>query len=322
MNKIIQLIIQKWKYVLLFTVVVLLIISAIFRALTPKPPTIQTVVSTEQNVQAKIEFLDFEVNIPTSLSVFESGTQKVDTIDLAQNLATRLQMQKLDIVDNYWENTSSGEHLFLERNNDILTYSKQTEGSELSNQQTNIEKAGQNALAFIEMTQLVEKVSISKTQYTVTTPDGYFPTTDIRSADSYEFTAIQQINNIPLFSQDEIEPAAIVWTDLSGNILRATFTLKKIQYNEVSQFPSLLISNIKKNTQDGLITYIHISKKIPGTVNEEQLKLITFQEGELQYRKNEDNGFILPYVRFIGTGVDEEGNQYNVEAITPAIEVQ
>jgi hypothetical protein len=133
---------------------------------------------------------------------------------------------------------------------------------------------------------------------------------------------LKKLKVIPLTLSDLDRDPGEVWVDRKGTILRFDFFRISNTLEKVESYSSLDLQTIERNMKNGEVTYIKASSVIPMNPEATQLDSISFSSATLEYRQNTQNGYILPYVHFSGMGKDKNGDEYAVEAISPAVKVQ
>ena len=260
--------------------------------------------------------------MPKELNVYTAQSRPVEIDTLSNQLAKSLNMERHSIVENHWINTQEDSALFLEDRNRYIVYSRLVNSEYVSEQKETIDTAEEKVKTFFQTHQLLENFEITKKIPIVFEDEGFHEALSNEEVDGYQYTITANIEGIPFYPHSVVSALAEAWTDLSGKIVKIRFTPIKMDFEKVEQYKPLSFSSIQNNMKNGEITYIKVHKTIAGETSIDEVEKINFTNAQLEYRQNENNGYVLPYIRFNGIGTDDNNEQYYIEAISPAIQVE
>ncbi len=312
---------KKSTRIFLSIVALLLVVSAVLQALTPPPVPIETIVTNTQKYSPKIVFNQISIEIPKKITVYrnlEDKSSKAD--DLVQQFVKNLQLVKKSTLP-YWRNEEATILLEKSSNNDISIafYNKDglipktgiTERKDLALE--NI----QDLLIKLGMT---ENTVISDPQYMLM-DNHIVAAPNKEAANAMLFKVSVLLDGFPLISGDTAEPPAEFWTDLEGNIKKASFYPIGKTFEKVETHNTLSLDQIEQQVTFKNVTFINVSSREDFESYTDTLREVTFDKALLEYRKNEQNGYIVPYIRFVGIGF-AGSESFDVEAISPAVKVE
>jgi len=306
-------------------IIVSLIISAVLNTLTPDPPPAITVIQSDQRFDAQITVEDSPLSIPAQLQVYVAANSSLNLDDYAQELSGKMGLERHPVVKNSWVNFDKTTILTLENDNKIISYQQSLSASEISTVvlegDISIDFLKQKVVTFIQDHQLFENYEISGPIFYKITSEFFNPVDDILQADAFAFIVNQKIDGIPVISGSNTTSPATITVDSRGKVLKAFFypTFKSVE--QVENYKSLSKDQIFANAKNNALIYLDTASIDFAEPKAKSLTKISFTTATLEYRLNEKNHYILPYVRFSGTGEDKDGKKFVVEAITPAIEV-
>lgn len=325
-NKLKLLINKAWNHKIWFAlgfIAIILIISAILRALTPQPPAEEILIETSYKYSPQITFTSsFSFNIPKSLSLF-SASIITDQFSKIVEVNKFLQFDPIPHLTNTWLSPEKNKSLVLEQQ--YISYKEFTEETTPIENKITQEEALQIVLGFLQSigyesdtfsTKTALPVNLSGEGWEILSQD----TTEFY--DGYYFQLENLESGLPLIHSENTLYPIEAYVTRDGRIA-ALFISPSIQITEILEtYSPLSIEKIKQNIQNGQVTYLQVGGIDEYEVYPETLPRVVFHSGDLQYRFNPQNNIVTPYVFLKGIGRDADGNEYNVEAITPAIEVQ
>lgn len=312
----------KWLVVFMGGVFFLLILSAIFRALTVPPPPALTVIRSEQ-LPATVSFANLTVDIPNKVTVYRTETEKLNVRDFASTLAEKLKLQLHSTINYTWVNQATDESLYLEDRGLFIGYSAvYVDENFRSLPQISVEEVKSKSLQFISEKQLLSDVQVSENYPINISTEGFERTDHQEDINGYELVIVKRIDNLPFYQDTISDNLATIWTDLSGRIIKMRFFPISIKLQPINTYTSLPLSVIEKNMQEGLITYIRTQPLKARRDDSQNLTSVQFDKAVVEYRQNTLNGYILPYLRFSGLGKDSDDQEYYVEAISPAVKIE
>ena len=310
-------------YVFVSLVAILIVVSGILRAITPTPPPSISKIETAKVVSATDIKIDDDLNmqLPSKLNFYRQ-TNTYDVVSFAQSLAKKLNFRLLTGLKTTWGNDAEDEVLSIEGN--LVTYQQYLTPQEANNDLVSL-TLDENSATEI-MKNFLDKHQIL-TDYVLTEPKKINITTEgfenSEPYDGYKIEAQININDIPYYLGERSLPPARGYLYNDGKIVKMYFYPTSLNLELISTYNSLAFEKIKTNlTSNTDATYIYYEKAEPFEIVPKQLKEITFSKASLEYRENETNSLIIPYVRFSGVGKNQLNEEYLLEAITPAIEVE
>lgn len=317
--------ITKKRLIILFvsSIVMLLIISTILRVLTPQAPPLQGVVQNEKKFEPVYSFKNIDISLPERMSVY-TIQQRIPTLqEKATVLAQQLTLQPSQDLENYWFNEDKTQSLRFSLDGSKLIYSEFDLLSSPSAQKriVNKSKAIQTAQSYLEIFGYKNNFSLSEAQ-PVFLDEAILKKTDIGNANYFLFEAKQRIEEYPLVSQTKTDPPFVILIHIDGKFYQARFYPQVSELKKIQSHSILDIEEIKNNIQQHKGIFIKTANLEHFIPDPTDLVQVTLTQAQLEYRINEQNGYVLPYIRFSGTGTDNEENTFSIELITPAIEVE
>ena len=313
-----------WLRIAVVLVVIVLMISAIIRAITPDLPPVATLVQSNLRFQTGIEFSpNVSVEIPSKLSTYSSDpTPEIN--NLAENLAQQFQLNPHPKFIGYWVNEDESVILNIEGDGRLIAYKIPVDPFALPQRKVVLskEELKQSTIDFINRYQLFSNYTLSDGVPYEITAEHYEPLTLEDDASYFLFSVYGEIDGHPYLLGNQIASPAEIIINVSGNVTKAIFYPLSANLTKVSEYSTLSLDEIINNAQNGELIYINAAANDPFEPQAEDMQSVEFTSATLEYRQNEQNGYILPYVHFYGTGVNEAGEVFDVEAISPAIAVQ
>lgn len=312
---------KKWVRIFLGLIAILLVVSSVLKALTPEPVPIETLVTSDLSYSPKVKFNDITLDIPSKITVYQNIQDKsVKNNKLKQQFIDELNLT-VHKSDQYWRNEAGT--ILMEVNSKNETFLSFFDGPDLfpakgipENRQAAVTNV-QNILGKLGFTQ---NVHISDPKY-VFLENRIEAVDSAADANGLEFSVQFFIDNIPYFSNNTSDPPAMVWTDLSGKVLKITFYPIANTFEKIETYNSLSLGQIEHQVELKNFSFIDVrisNSYIEYTPN---LDSVVFDKAQLEYRKNEQNGYIVPYVRFFGR--ENRGEDIvDVEIVSPAVKVQ
>ncbi|MEO8581589.1 MAG: hypothetical protein ABI425_03305 [Patescibacteria group bacterium] len=318
---------KKWLRVFIVIMGLAVVISAILQALTPTPPPAETVVTTEKTYKAQITFdKNLTMSMPSKLAVYQA--LQPETIETTiQKLAKQLPLTPVPGTSNAWQDANQEYQLTTSGNATLIAYKKDILLSILDDTLPKTatvthEEIAKKIRSFIDEHQLFQNYTLSEPEPQSVNPESTEPAKDEASTNAYKITLNTLVDNIPFISSDKVQSPAIIRVDKNASILEISFYPVPSSFEQVQIVNSLGLGGVEDRMLAGLITYIHAGNFDAIEPNAENLSNVEFSSATLEYRQNEQNGYILPYIHFYGVGKDKNNSIFNVEAISPAVKVE
>ena len=316
---------NKWLRGFVLVAAVVLIISAILRALTVPAPPVATVITNELNTEVKISFSDsLSLQMPEKLSTY-SSTEVIDIEKYRDDLAKSLDLIPYPLLKNVWQDKNQVYQLMTEGDGLYLAYKKDVYFADPQPQvklPLNPTQLQATTKTFIDSHQLFQNYALSGVQPFLLSAEGLITAPSEAEANVFEFEVNTLIDNIPFIVGDKGMPPGRVRVNANGDINRFNFYPVPQQFLKIETYSPLSLDAIKGKVDDGLLTIINIETNEDDISARGIITEATFHSATLEYRQNTQNGYILPYVRLSGIGKDKENKEYIVEAISPAIKVE
>lgn len=314
------------RYHILGIIFLVLIISSILRLLTPQLPPKETLIQKDSPLtqKATLSFSsDIHLDLPSKLNTYVTESRQQSVEQFATNFANKNNYSEITSNKKTWVNSTNSSSITIEEiNNNVLFKNFYSPDQiNLVKKTASIEEAKNIFVKFINESVGLQAFTITKQTPVFISNEAIEDSADNES-NAYQFEVSQLIDSIPLIVGTRRSPLAkgIVMKD--GNIFEVVFYPYTTTFNKVREYSPLSLETMKKNAESGLITYLVSSSNTEDNYEANLLATIDFSIATLEYRQNEENGYILPYVHFTGVGKDHNGITYNVEAITPAIRVE
>lgn len=307
--------------------------TLIFRLITPDSVSIDQLVTTGTKLNTNFEFSINAIEYPNSLAVYKTDQANFSASSLASRIATNLEIPKSRFKD-VWQDDNLDDTFYKrvlrvtpentldlkESRDDSISYDIEVLGRTANPEaaqvaaQVFVNNAGVYPNEFFKLSQPKEKLI---NELGMTDPkNGQF--------NLFEFILKQEIDGIPVVSQDFDQPPAIIHIYRDGSFFRATFYPQTTNFEQTGTLSTVDWLNLQTNIQSGLFTVIKVNS-IQLTAPQatlENLTRVDLSGAQIQYRINAATGSVLPYMQFSGFGTDAEGFTYEVIIITPLVKVQ
>lgn len=312
----------KKMLMIVFTVflIILIMISIIIRLFfSPSPPSEGLVVGERKMTEFKFNYDKFQ--LPNQLEVFQAG-ELTNSQEMTSKLIGLYGLAQSPLVENIFISDDNLRYLRKNEDGSIAFYNTIPKYLDQVPQKEN---AKRNIAEFLQqinpystsdanyLSQDIQRVSFSEGESLVSD-----------KGNAYYYEEIQKLNDIDLFLSTQSYKPYQVWTNLSGEIIRANFYPTTKEFVKISSRPSLSWEEIENNLLLGKGSFILINATDPFSIPASETNLISsiLSRANLEYRINEKSGLIYPYIRFYGQSVNEDGDIYNIEIILPAIHTQ
>lgn len=309
----------------------LLLLSAILRALTPKesavpnnPKLTRTNINQTQSEYSNIEYVGRSPDLPDGLAV--SQFKEISNEDrVVQTIIDNLRLVKSDKSDRYWEN-KQGQYLHQDpysRKYQLsfnLKQVSQTEVDPLYQPKQLLEVAQKEIVSLFPQLKLSSQPT--KIDFFKAGVEFYQKSTQ----NNYDFAHIPfsyTIDGFPVFYGQETASPFVVRISSSGKILSVNFAPLFITWQTISQNKSLTVGqaleNINQNNMASIISYGLQSEAVEVKLSE--IQSANLETVSVEYRQDKDSQILYPFYHFVGQAKDAANQQIKIDLITPAVKV-
>ncbi len=131
--------------------------------------------------------------------------------------------------------------------------------------------------------------------------------------------------NIPILSQDDSNSSFAILINHHATFQKAEMPVRLIKVAPQTQFYSLISLNQALNNitlgQVYLLSAGNTVDSTNDTLDFNSITNLTLQEVIIEYRYNQANLLAIPYYHFLGSATDDNQNSFNLEILTPAIDL-
>ncbi len=312
--------------VTIIAAVILLIISAILRVLTPPPVQIPTTALTTTNIRnlpASFHNLTFSgspIHIPNQLSIAKITSLSALSPDVINKIVTdfNLQLAAAATPDSwsskdytFYLDTSSNDYFFL-KNSSQLTQAQPP--------LVNADQATQVAQNFVQKYFSNQSLSVQKDGIQYLIGDA-----DVEQSPPNKATLIlipfsYTIDNTPVFIGNKASFPLSVLVDGSNQIVKVEFSSTALSYQLLQKNNLISLDRAIQNINNQKAAVIAAGNTQPGALDLSNIQSGNLQKVWLEYHTDDKNGLIYPFYRFRGNVTDNKNNSYFIELITPAVE--
>lgn len=304
--------------------VVLLVIVAVFQALTPDTVTVprSSFVQTNANNTlpglVNVAYTGPAVELPAQFSIF-SSQQTITRQQVIADLLARYGLIKPSNDANYWEN--GGITLYEDTTLKTLTLTlKDLADEELpvvdpSTAQGVAALYLQQTFPEITLRPMMEQASF----YTLSIePDSSVEPSEA-TAINIPFTPVLETETYPVIFQKALFPAFTVTVDGRNTIRSVTFFPDFNQYVKIDTKVPITIDEALAQIKSGTASIIDATIEDINRVPLSDLTSADFKTVVIEYREDPSTKLLYPFYHFTGTATSESGVTADVDVITPAV---
>jgi|GEM_PF-3717685 len=317
---------KHWLLTLFGFLMLLFVISAVLRLITPRGSTQTT--SIQQPPMRGLVHSDFTgVSItfsftppalPANLPTYSVQTLQVDPAQLAAQLHLQPGSRP-----NTWVNSQTNEYLLQDPYSKRISYSNPNQMNsptivgKIVNKDQSITAATafvQNQLHLSGLTPDTNNISY----YLSGTED-----TDEASPDKANILAIPfvyQANKLPVYSDIDLNAPAVITVNSLN--MPSGFSLSAHLYSSPTQIAlvaTLPIEKIKDRILANNVSVIKITSDASDGFTIQNLKAINVSSLVLEYRLNSNTNQVLPYYHLVAQVINKQDHPSQIEFITPAV---
>lgn len=317
---------RNWLWILLVFTLIGLVLTAIFRLLTPQTPVIpktefiSTNTSGGSTTFSNIRFTGTFTSAVAQLPVATIQPSQTSLDYVRSSLIEKFDLQQIVGLSGVWQ----GELYTLAYNphgDDFTFYSRTEPPYEvlLTDPNRSVETAQQFVRETFPNLQLIAR----RESIRYLKGDGHEyeeSTRDQASGLNVDF--VYTIEGVPVYFGHERAPVISVFIDSQNEIRSVVFQPYFVDF-AVSTVPSEVISletalaNINARNEASIISAYEEVEATGFTLD--QIQSGELQTAVLEYRADVDTGTVYPFYRFTGELLNDEGKTIHAEIITPAI---
>jgi hypothetical protein len=315
-----------WLIVFGIFLCLLIVFSAVLRLITPQNNVV--IPSIPQPVTKTVKQTDFsgaEITLTATpsaflanLPVFATQTTAVSLSQLAQNF----NLQPTDQADT-WQSADKSSYLSQDIYSKRLSYSNfhylgdsDPALQKIVNKDDAIRTAAnfvQNQLHLNNLAPDPNKINYLATGYEV------YPTTSDQ-ANIVEISFAYQVNGMNVYSDNDLFAPLVVSVDSTNKVVSFSMSENMItSATQISRVITLPIEEIRNEILAGNVGLIQIVSSTSDGFQIKNLKSLTIDSVQLEYRLSSGSNQIIPYYRLHGVAANLQGSVSKLELITPAV---
>lgn len=313
-------------YFLVF-ICIIITISGLLRLFTPPVAQKELLVQKDSLKQqgTKITFASLKLEIPKEMSILQSTTNAQSVKDYTEKLAHTLNYTSVNRSSNVWVNDEGTSSLSVEEINNTVLFKNFFTPFELEEIAPTVsqEQAKNIFTQFLDTRVLLKDYSITQETPVVVDSESITSASEV-TANAFQFDASQIVEGVPFVVGTRRSALASGIVLRNGGVMEINFYPEARSFTKVFSQKTLSLDQVQRNAQNGTITYLLVSATSVDNneTTTNKLKEVFFDSAVLEYRENEENGYIVPYVHFKGLGKGQNNQEYAVEAISPAVKVE
>lgn len=317
---------SKARTVVWITICVLavaLISTAVFSLLSPQPIPESAVITTDKTLSSPIgvsgelpmipetlPYLQVSTSVPTSEVIFQKLSQLYDFTTQSSDKTIRMSEDGMISV----QSKQNDQHIiFLDQrslpiNSPIL--------STLS-----LEEIGLRVKGFIDALSLFNSFSFSTSPEPVNFAVYNIVPASTDNIDGYVYKLYPTQSDIPILFNDQLLAPIEITIRADGEIVKAVFPKYTYNLSVVGEKKSLSSGQILKNITDGQIEFLRVDNSTITESAPQSIDNTILIPDRIEYRINESNGVMIPYLKLDGVGRSGD-TVVDIVAITPIVPTQ
>jgi hypothetical protein len=304
--------------------IVVLVVSAVFRLLTPQQIAVQQTATFTRNFDgstttfANIQFSGKVPDLPrqASVGITQSSTttaqQVVDQLTSAYHLKATSQPPTTWVGSDYALNQNKLNNLYYLVRNSAANVP--------SNQTVQVAQTTQIAQNFLQ--QNFPKINLQPIQSQMKYYDAGLEPTEIdpSKAKIVSIPFAYVIDGLPVLYQNQGEFPFQILVTADNQIQKVVFYSHFVQISTVGQKNLLSVNQALEHIRRNNAVVVSAVKNSSAPVDFTTITSANFSSVNLEYRIDEQTQVVYPFFHFSGTAVNKNGENFALEVITPAVE--
>jgi hypothetical protein len=327
---------RNWQTFLLIGVVVSIVLTTIFRLLTPKKPEIAIPVTPaittnfDSSVSqiSNLRYTGSDLVLPEKVIIAQVKIDSAASEQLADTIRTEYQLEKHPNSKVIWQtknyqfvkNVPDQEYSLLHSQDGLATTSDNKTPAESTNSPLDIQAAETTATAFLSKLMPNNTLSFIRDSAVYYKSDGsHYEAVPAVEATVVELSYTWKINNYPIFLPQQSKPPVRILVGKTGTIEKFVFPFLQPTIVSTEEVEPISVKTAFANLNNGIGSVIsaHQDTTTPFTVAE--IKNGTLNAVQLEYRIDANSNIIFPNYRFFGKANNDNNDTYTVELLTPAV---
>lgn len=262
-------------------------------------PSIQTL---RNQTFAKISLSDNFVypNIPTSLYIYSARIENKDFRDLARQLATDFKLQPDPTRPYQWTNAKKTEYLMINPQNNQLEYYQAKGAAPIGriDVQKSINTANQLLSKYPHLNEL--KLNPNNINFFTGGPlASEYSVSTVDNANLVDLNYSSVILDYPVLIESENIPTATLLLDSTGTIIQMRVSPRFLRIDtEPQKVIPLPQSEVETQVLQGNGSLVN--SDVSQLLSSKLEKYLVFQSGSVEYRFNQSQLLLIPYLKFAG----------------------
>lgn len=309
-------------YALATLVVILLIVSAILRALTPPQIVVPANTVFTQNFDGSqtkfgdIAFTGSLPSFPTKLAVGQAKATQASEQYVVSQLVSTYQLKKLDVPPNTWVGDAYSLNKDQQTGNYYLAKNQVTTQTAFVNQP----QAVAAAAALLQKTFPDISLKSFESQSQFFTANVEPKTVDPSQAQIVLIPFAYLLNNLPVFYQNQSAFPFEIYITADNQVQKLIFNPNFIQVSPIQDQAIISVPQAITNMKSGNVSVISSIRDVISPGDFSQISSANMTSVQLEYRVDATNQLIYPFYHFSGTGKNLQNEDLKLELITPAIQ--
>jgi len=293
-------------------------LSFLLKRLTPPPtPTVKTDL-IQKNFNGsetdfnKVDFVGQKIDLADELTIAQVEIKPLSGV-LAK-LTKQFNLKKSEKVDNLWQGPKYS-----------LTFDPYLSMYTLVRNETPSTVGGIDQLASLTVAKKIiddlgfNDLNINHKNVTYLEGAGdLHPTDNAQNAKYILVPFSYQVDGFPVwFGQDNYDPVSVM-IDNQLSLQKLTFKPNQLSFHSTGTLPTLSIDQAVNNINHDIASVIFVKNKVDLEIDLTKLTKVTLNKVAVEYRIDEKK-VAIPYYRFSGLAVNDKGQKFEVEIITPAV---
>ncbi len=314
---------QNWVKIFIALVIVLLVVSAVLRAIAPPVVKIpQSQDFTQKNLYGtkttfqNITYTGTEFKVPTQLSIAQFTPMALTGDKLATQFETDFNLTALGIPANTWAGTSYSFSLAEGSGHNVLNKDDAFPSAQIVNKDQAIQTAQTFLQKYIPGNTL--QVISDKINYYADSPEP--AVTDASKSNLVFLPFSYVIDGYPVFYQNQRDYPFEFLVDPENNIHKFSYYPFFIQISPGQKQNTISIAQAVTNINAGKASLISMDADDTSVTDISQITSAKLNAVSIEYRTDSQSGYVYPFFRFLGTATNGKNESFQVEIITPAIQ--
>lgn len=283
----------------------------------PAAPSIPSIGDAKSSIHEFV-FVGDVIKPPETLKIYTLESQPQSGAQFASSIAEQLGVPA-SAFENVWRNDETHEVVTFSKVTNKTQYKMEVAPSKQTFAGNQLDKAAQNATAFLAKLGFDKTITPQLTHVTFFESNEELTTATKTTANIASIPFQFSLDAFPVFFNSDAVPFATVWVTADGSVEKAEFSTVPPKAISSTTAKTLTIPQALERLKNGSGSVISV-QLIGQTLRLDELATASLERVNIEYRYTASDTLYYPYFHFIGTAKTVNGETIGVEIITPAVE--